>query len=100
MSIVVRFHPTNATKEKYDESLRRMEAAGIWPNPPGLEVHVAFGTADDLRVSEIWTSSEQFQAYGEKLMPILDEMGIEYSAEPEIYEVQNSSSSTAVFACL
>ena len=43
MSIVVRFHPTNATKEKYDESLRRMEAAGIWPNPPGLEVHVALG---------------------------------------------------------
>ena len=26
MSIVVRFHPSNATKEKYDESLRRMEA--------------------------------------------------------------------------
>ena len=89
MSIVVRFHPTNATKEKYDESLRRMEADGIWPNPPGLEVHVAFGTADDLPVSDIWPSSEQFQAYGEKLMPILDEMGIEYSAEPEIYEVQN-----------
>jgi hypothetical protein len=75
MSVVVRFHPTNATKEKYDESLRRMEAAGIWPNPPGLEVHVAFGSADDLRVSEIWTSREQFQAYGEKLMPILDENG-------------------------
>ncbi len=56
MSIVVRFHPTNATKEKYDESLRRMEAAGIWPNPPGLEVHVAFGPDDDLRVSEIWSS--------------------------------------------
>ena len=35
MSIVVRFHPSNATKEKYDESLRRMEAAGIWPDPPG-----------------------------------------------------------------
>ena len=37
MSILVRFHPTNATKKKYDESLRRMEQAGIWPNPPGLE---------------------------------------------------------------
>ena len=89
MSIVVHFHPTNATKEKYDESLRRMEEAGIWPDPAGLEVHVAFGPDDGLRVSEIWSSREQFDAYGEKLMPILNDMGIEYSAEPEIFEVQN-----------
>jgi hypothetical protein len=89
MSIVVRFNPTNATKEKYDESLRRMEQAGIWPNPPGLEVHVAFGPDNDLRVSEIWSSREQFEAFGEKLMPILADMGIEFSAEPEIFQVQN-----------
>jgi hypothetical protein len=60
VSIVVRFH-TNATKEKYDESLRRMETAGICPDPPGLEVHVAFGPDDDLRVSEIWSSREEFE---------------------------------------
>jgi hypothetical protein len=89
MSIVVRFHPSNATKEKYDESMRRMEAAGIWPHPPGLEVHVAFGPDEDLRVSEIWSSREAFEAYGEKLMPILADMGIEFSAEPEVFEVQN-----------
>jgi hypothetical protein len=89
MSIVVRFHPTNATREKYDESMRRMEAAGIWPNPPGLEMHVAFGPDDDLRVSEIWSSREQFGAVGEKLMPILGDLGIEFSREPEIFEVQN-----------
>ena len=89
MSILVRFHPSNATKEKYDESMRRMDAAGIWPNPPGLEVHGAFGPDDDLRVSEIWSSREEFAAQGEKLMPILSDMGIEFSAEPEIFEVQN-----------
>ena len=89
MSIVVRFYPTNVTREKYDESLRRMEEAGIWPLPPGLEVHVAFGPDDDLRVSEIWSSGEAFEAYGEKLMPFLGDMGIEFSDEPEIFEVQN-----------
>ena len=89
MSIVVRFHPTNVTKEKYDESLRRMEQAGIWPDPPGLEVHVLFGSDDNLTVSEIWSSREEFQAYGEKLMPILTDIGIEFSAEPEVFEVQN-----------
>ena len=34
MSIVVRFHPTNVTKQKYDESLRRMEQAGYRPIRP------------------------------------------------------------------
>ena len=89
MSIVVRFHPSNATKEKYDDSLRRMAEAGIWPDAPGLEVHLAFGPDDDLRVSEVWSSREQFEAFGEKLMPILAEIGIEFSAEPEIFEVHN-----------
>jgi hypothetical protein len=89
MSIFVRFHPTNATREKYDESLRLMEQAGIWPDPPGLEAHVAFGTDDDLSAIEVWSSREQFQAYGEKLMPILSDIGVEFSAEPEIFDVQN-----------
>ena len=66
-----------------------MEEAGIWPDAPGLEVHVAFGADDNLRVSEIWSSREQFEAYGEKLMPILTEIGIEFSGEPEIFDVQN-----------
>ena len=97
MSIVVRFHPTNATKEKYDESMRRMEAAGIWPNPPGLEVHVAFGPDDDLRVSEIWSSQEQFEAFGEKPMPILSEMGIEFSPNRRFSRFRAWSSSKRIF---
>ena len=43
MSILVRFSPANLTREKYDESVRRLEAAGAWPNPAGMEVHVLFG---------------------------------------------------------
>ena len=89
MSIVVRFNPTNVTKEKYDESLRRLEEAGMWPDPAGLELHVLFGSENDLRVSEIWSSPEQFQAYGERLMPILADIGIEFSGEPEVFEVHN-----------
>ena len=89
MSIVVRFKPTNVTKEKYDESLRRLEQAGLWPSPAGLEVHVAFGDEDNMKVSEIWASREQMEAFGEGLMPILTDIGIEFSGEPEIFEVQN-----------
>jgi hypothetical protein len=89
MSIVVRFSPTNVTREKYDASVRRLEEVGAWPNPPGLDVHVLFGSEPNLRVSEIWDSREQLEAFGEQLMPILADVGIEFSAEPEIFEVHN-----------
>ena len=89
MSIVVRFSPTNVDRQKYDESLRRLEQAGLWPNPAGLQLHVAFGDENDLRVSEIWASREQFEAFGAGLMPILTDVGIELSGEPEVFEVHN-----------
>ena len=88
MSIVARFKPTNLTKERYDESVRRLKEAGDFP-PDGCALHVFFGSEGNLHVSEIWDSPEQMQAFGERLMPILSDIGIEFSGEPEIYEVQN-----------
>ena len=88
MSIVVRFNPTNLTTEKYDESIRRLDEAGTWP-PDGLEYHVLFGSEGNLRVSEVWDSREQLEAFGERLMPILADIGIEFSADPEIFEVHH-----------
>jgi hypothetical protein len=87
MSVVARFTPTNLTTEKYEEANRRLEEAGLWPNPDGLEYHVCFGSEGSLLVSEIWDSREQIDAYGERLMPILADAGIEFSGEPEIFEV-------------
>ena len=89
MSVVVRFKPTNLTRDQYDESVRRLEQAGLWPNPAGLELHVLFGSEGDLRVSEIWDSPEQLEAYGAQLMPILADIGIEFSGEPDVFEVHN-----------
>ena len=88
MSIVARFTPANLTTEKYNEAIRRLEEAGAWP-PDGLEYHVFFGSEGNLRVSEIWDSREQFEAFGEPLMPILAEVGIEFSGAPEVLEVHN-----------
>jgi hypothetical protein len=89
MSIVVRFSPTNLTTEKYDESIRRLEEAGTWP-PDGLEYHVFFGPEENLLVSEIWDSQEQLEAFGERLMPILADIGIEFSGDPAIFEVRDT----------
>jgi hypothetical protein len=89
MSLVVRFTPTNLTTEKYDESLRRLEEADVDFPPDGLEFHVCFGSEGSLRVSEIWDSREQLATFGEVLMPILADTGIEFSGEPEIFEAHN-----------
>jgi hypothetical protein len=88
MSVVVRFNPTNVTTEKYEESIRRLTESGEWP-PEGLQLHVLFGSEGDLKVSEIWDSEERLQAFGERLMPILGDVGIEFSGQPDVFEVQN-----------
>jgi hypothetical protein len=87
MSILCRFAPSSLSAEQYDESIRRLQEAGPWP-PDGLELHVCFGSGDPLRVSEVWASQEQFEAFGERLMPILEEVGIG-AGEPEVIPVHN-----------
>jgi hypothetical protein len=88
MSILARFTPRgSATKEQYDDSLRRLEETGDFP-PDGMEYHVAFLVDGNLRVSEIWDSREQMEAFGQRLMPVLDEIGID-PGEPEFLEIYN-----------
>jgi hypothetical protein len=85
MSIVVRFSPAGLTKETYDKVSAKIQE-GDWP-PDGMDYHVAFGEDGDLKVSEIWDSREQMDAFGERLMPILEENGVQMSAEPQAFEV-------------
>ena len=87
MSIVVRFAPTSLTAEQYDESVRRLTESGDFP-PEGMDYHVCFGTDGNLRVSEIWESREQLAAFGEILMPVLADIGIE-PGEPEVLDTHN-----------
>ena len=89
MSIVVRYKPANLTKEKYDESNRKIEEAGLDWLPDGLDYHICFGDDGDLKVSEIWDSREQWEAFGEQLMPLLNEVGIEFSGEPDVFEAHS-----------
>ena len=87
MGIVVRYQPVGLTREKYDATNEQLESAGVEFPPDGLDVHVCFGEDGDLRVSEIWDSREQFNAFAEKLMPVLTDAGIEFAGDPEVYEI-------------
>ena len=86
MSVLIRFAPSSLTAEQYDEGIGRL-SEGEWP-PDGLDYHVCFGSEGALKVSEIWDSREQLEAFGERLMPILADIGIE-PGEPEIVEIHN-----------
>ena len=89
MSILVRFTGApGLTAAQYDATMPRIEASGEFP-PDGLDYHVAFIADGSFRVSEIWDSMEQFEAFGARLMPILAESGIELAGPPEIIEIHN-----------
>ena len=90
MSIVVRLSPNAVTAEQYDKSWEALEEAKLdWP-PPGLDYHVCFfGSDGNVLVSQIWDTREQFEAFGERLIPVLAEAGIEFSGPPEIFEAHD-----------
>ncbi len=89
MSILVRFTGApSMTADRYDEVLPRIERSGQFP-PDGLSYHVAFTSGGSFRVSEIWDSKEQFEAFGQRLMPILSEGGVELAGPPEVLEIHN-----------
>ena len=59
-----------------------MESPADWPTE-GLLVHVAGQGENGFRVVDVWDSEESFNRFGESLIPILEEIGVE--GKPEIY---------------
>lgn len=87
MSYIVRFTPKGMPTSKYDEIIKRLETVGAGA-PKGRLYHAAFGDPNELRVSDIWDTKEDFEAFGATLMPILQEVGVD-PGEPDWIEVYN-----------
>jgi hypothetical protein len=89
MSIVARYAPVpSSTIEQYDEVMRRLEHSGEMP-ADGFDYHVAFMAEGQLLVSEVWDSAQQFEAFGKRVMPLLRDVELEHSGQPEVFEVYN-----------
>jgi hypothetical protein len=88
MPVVAVFEPPNFTQQQYEESVRkltgksRMESPADWP-AEGLLAHIAGQGQSGFRVVDLWESEDAFNRFGETLMPILKEIGIDH--QPEIY---------------
>lgn len=87
MAIAVYFNPASMSATQYDEVMEKLETAGSG-TPTGRLLHSSFGSADHLMVYDIWESEEAFGAFGEALMPILAEIGLDVG-QPEIMPLHN-----------
>ena len=85
MAIAAYFHPKNMTLEQFNEIHLRLEKTGREPNPHRLH-HSCFGEDGALMVYDIWDSPESFRAFGEVLMPILAEVGVD-PGEPAVMPI-------------
>jgi hypothetical protein len=84
--IAVYVKPETLTLEQYDKARKGLAASGA--NIEGRKHHSCFGDDGQLMVFEIWDSQEQYDAFGEFLMPVLKEVGIVPSTR-DIMQVEN-----------
>ncbi len=89
MAVVLVHQGPGLTRENYEEVVRRvsdgksrMESPDDWP-VEGLLVHAAGEGEGGFRVVDVWESEEAAQRFGEKLTPILREVGV--STDVELY---------------
>jgi hypothetical protein len=88
MAVVLVHQGPTVTRQRYDETVRRitgkdrMDSPADWP-VEGLLVHVAGEGPNGFRVVDVWESEEACNRFGEILGPHLQEVGI--TDQPEMY---------------
>jgi len=93
VAIAVYFHPKGMTLDQFNETHRRLADAGA-AEPEGRIHHSCFGDDGELMVYDIWESPETFQAFGQTMMPILAEVGVD-AGEPSIMAVHRVDQTSA-----
>ena len=87
MPLGLYFSPSSFTKERYDDTIKRLEAAGAGA-PAGRLYHFAMEADGLIQVFDVWESQESFEAFGATLVPIMTELGAD-PGKPMIAPVHN-----------
>ena len=89
MAVILVHQGAGLTRESYEEVVRRLtgkarlDSPSDWP-VEGLLVHAAGETEGGaFRVVDVWESEQAVRRFGEQLMSLLQEVGVE--TVPEIY---------------
>ena len=87
MALTFHFRPKSMNINQYDDITSRLEKAGFG-NPKGRIYHLCFGDKDTLQVLDVWDSQENFNKFGETLMPLLSQVKVD-PGTPEVSKVHN-----------
>jgi hypothetical protein len=93
MAIGMIFNFPDGTTEQYDEVSRALNSGqplrslADWPGG-GCLSHVVGATPEGLCGLDVWESAEKFQAFGAKLMPLVQQAGLKPD-EPVIFPAHN-----------
>jgi len=87
MAIIVHFTPAGMNAAQYEHVLDLLRGAGLGA-PTGRLYHACYGSGDNLRVVDLYDSPQSFETFGQTLMPMLVEHGIDIG-QPVVEEVHN-----------
>jgi hypothetical protein len=77
------------TSAKYDETIKQLDQAGAgFGSVRGRTFHCAMEADGAIHVFEVWEAMEQFQKFGETLVPILNKLGVN-PGQPQVMTVHN-----------
>ncbi len=92
MPILMVHDAPGGTQEQYEQVAARLAESGSfnslsdWP-AGGILAHAAGPTDEGWRVVDVWESEEAFQRFGEKIGPVLQEVG--FPGEPRVFPLHN-----------
>jgi hypothetical protein len=89
MAFGMYFRPTGFTSAMYDDVVKQLEQAGAGIGTvPGQRFHCAMEADGVVSVFDVWDSMEQFQKFGETLVPIMRKLGTD-PGQPQVMKVHN-----------
>jgi hypothetical protein len=89
MAFGLYFTPTGFTPKIYDQAVEQLEQHGAgFGKVPGRTFHCAMEVNGAIAVFDVWDSMEQFQKFGETLVPIMTKLGVD-PGQPQVMTVHN-----------
>ena len=83
------FQPAGFSPAVYDQAIEELDRAGAgFGSVPGRTFHCAMEVDGSIAVFDIWESMEQFEKFGQTLVPIMNQLGAD-PGQPMVSTIHN-----------